>query len=146
MKNPILQFVFGMLLSAILLSSCDSPSQNVEDAQAEVDKANAKLDLANEAYRLEMAEFRAKNAEKIAANEKSMADFQARIAAEKVEAKEEYLAKIDALNHKNSDLKKKMDDFQAGNRSSWGDFRREFDHDMDVLRDSLEHLVHQHAK
>ena len=135
-----------LALFGFALQSCDTPAQKVENAEEDVIRANENLDKASAAYRLEMIEYRAKNAERIAANKKSMAEFQERIAADKSEAKADYLAKIEALDRKNSDMEKKMDDFKTDSESEWGDFKREFSRDMDVLRDSLESLFGKDAR
>ena len=48
--------------------------------------------------------------------------------------------------HETEELTKKMDDFKTDNESEWGDFKREFSRDMDVLRDSLESLFGKDAR
>ena len=111
-----------LALFGFALQSCDTPAQKVENAEEDVIRANENL------------------------NKKSMAEFQERIAADKSEAKADYLAKIEALDRKNSDMEKKMDDFKTDSESEWGDFKREFSRDMDVLRDSLESLFGKDAR
>lgn len=146
MKKYLSKFFLVIFLSGIFLQSCDTPAENVEDAQEDVKTANENLDKANEAYRQDMIEFRAQNAERIASNKKTMTEFHARIASEKSEAKADYAAKIEALDRKNSDMEKKMDDFKTDNESEWGNFKRDFSRDMDVLRDSLQSLFGKDAK
>ena len=76
-------------------------------------EANSDLDEANEEYLAEIEEHRKKTADKIIANEKSIAEYKARIENERNEIKADYNKKIDELEKKNSDIKKKMDDYQA---------------------------------
>lgn len=62
-----------------------------------------------------------------------MAEFNARISNEKQEAKAEYELKIAELDEKNSDMKKKMEEFHAGNKANWETFKASFDKDMTDL-------------
>ncbi len=89
--------------------------------------------IAHEAREKEIAEYQEINRAKIEANEKSLAEFNTRIASEKLEAKKEYEEKIAELDAKNSDMKKKMDEFHAGNKANWETFKASFDKEMTDL-------------
>ena len=52
---------------------------------------------------------------------------------EKQDAKEDYKKKINELEQKNSDIKKRMDDYKAGSKEEWEKFKSEFNHDMQEL-------------
>ena len=80
-----------------------------------------------------MENFKKSTANKIAANEKSLQEFNARIADQKSEVKVEYEKQISVLNSKNSDLKKKLEDFKIDNINNWKVFKKEFVGDMETL-------------
>ena len=88
-----------------------------------------------------MDNYKKETAEKIAANEKSIDDFNARIANEKADARANYKKKIVALQQKNTDMKKKLDDYKAEGKDQWEKFKTEFNHDMDKLNDDFKSLV-----
>jgi chromosome segregation ATPase len=93
-----------------------------------------------------MEKYRKEKEEKIEANTKSILEFNERISKEKKEAREEYTAKIAALEQKNSDLKKKMDDYKADGKESWETFKAEFTHDMDELGKAIVDLQVKNVK
>lgn len=129
-----LKFIIAVAISVTFLSiGCSSSSEKVTKAEDNVVEANKKLDEEKAAYQQDMKEFKIRSAEQIAANEKSIEEFNARIATQKMEAKAEYQKKIDELNTKNSDLKKKIADFNTDSKSSWELFKSEFSRDMDEL-------------
>ena len=98
------------------LISCNSSAEKVEKAEDEVKVANENLDEANA---------------------KSIADFNARIATDKKEAKAEYKEKIAALELKNTYMKRKIADYKGDGKDGWAKFKEEFNHDMDELGKAL---------
>jgi septal ring factor EnvC (AmiA/AmiB activator) len=134
MTNLILSLCAStLMMSAILISGCSTPAEKVENAQKDVTQANIDLDKANQAYEADIANYRAETDNKITANNKSIAEFNARIELEKQDARAEYRKKIVALEQKNSDMKKKMDDYKMTGKENWEIFKTEFSHDMDEL-------------
>src|ERR1700688_3983363 len=109
------KFKIAMLVFAIgaVLTGCETPAQKVERAETNVTEANRELKEAQDEYVLDIENYRKETDTKILANEKSMAEFEARIANEKKEARADYDKKIIALQQKNTDMKKKMDDYKA---------------------------------
>lgn len=91
----------------------------------------------NEAYKLEMDEYRFRITEQITTNENSIIAFRSRIANQKKEARADYEKKINDLNNKNTDLKMRLDAFNADNKESWELFKVEFGRDMDELGNAL---------
>lgn len=51
--------------------------------------------------------------------------------------KANYDKKIAELEQKNSDIKKRMDDYKAKDKENWAAFKIEFSHDMDELGNSF---------
>lgn len=137
MKKLSLIFSALLLLAGTELISCNSSAEKVEKAEEEVKVANENLDEANAAYLADVEKFKLETNQKIDDNAKSIADFNARIATDKKEAKAEYKAKIAALELKNTDMKKKIADYKADGKDGWAKFKEEFNHDMDELGKTL---------
>jgi hypothetical protein len=120
-------------MSGALFMNCSNSAQKVDKAQQNVIEANKNLDNANQAYEADIADYRTETANIIATNDKSINDFKARIAKDKKIAKDDYNKKIADLERKNSDMKKRMDDYKADSRESWVQFKDQFSRDMEEL-------------
>ncbi len=133
MKKSI-QMIFTLLVaSVVFFTGCKTPEEKVENAEENVINANEDLAAENEAFLLEIEEYKKNTNAQIAANEKSIKYFNARIATKKSDAKVAYEKRIAELNYKNTDMKKKMDDFRTDNRENWEIFKSEFSIDMEEL-------------
>ena len=128
------------------LAACNSSTDKVEDAQTNVVEANKELDEANIEYMADMEKYRAETAEKVAANEVIIKDFNARIASRKQDAQVEYKQKIAELELKNTDLKKKIDNYKQDGKENWEKFKIEFNRDMEELGKAFEDLAVQNVK
>jgi hypothetical protein len=138
MTNLILSLCAStLMMSAILIGGCSTSAEKVENAQKDVTQANIDLDKANRAYEEDIANYRAETDNKILANNKSIAEFNARIELEKKEAQADYRKKIVELEQKNSDMKKKLDDYKMTGKENWETFKTEFSRDMDELGKAL---------
>lgn len=126
-----------MLLVGVSFYGCKTSAEKVKKAEENVSDANDELDKENAALKKEMEDYKKEQQALIEANEKSITEFNMRIANEKSEAKADYEKKIAELNQKNSDLKKKMNDFNTSNRISWEQFKDEFGRDMSDLGTAL---------
>lgn len=131
----------SILSTVFLFTSCATPAEKVENAEVSVVEAQEELDKANEEYLADMKEFKELTANQLAANEQSIVDFNARIANQKKDAKIEYEAKIADLDSQNTDMKKRIDDFQADSKSSWESFKSEFGNDMDALGEAFRNFT-----
>lgn len=140
MKMTTQYFSALSFIVIVSMASCNTPAENVTNAQENVIQANNNLDSANKAYEEDMANYRKEAADRIAANDSSIAQFKARIANEKKADRADYQKKLDVLDAKNSDLKKRMDDYKAEGKSNWQIFRAEFNHDMDALGTSIKNM------
>lgn len=140
MKKTVLILTIGGLISGVMLTGCDSPAQKVENAQNTVTEANKSLDKANADYQTDIDNYRKQTADKIAANNKSYADFKERMEKEKKNIKADNQKKLDAIEQKNSDLQKKMDDFKASTKENWEAFQSDFNRQMDGLAQDFKDL------
>lgn len=141
MKKLILAMAVIGFASVAMLTSCNNPSQKAENSRTDVVDAQEDLARAQQAYIDDVQNYRLQTAEKITANNQAIADFNARIVMEKKEAKAEYQVKIAELEKKNSDMKKKLDDYRADGKDQWETFKTEFNRDMDQLGVALRDLT-----
>ncbi|GAB2616780.1 hypothetical protein GCM10027035_11430 [Emticicia sediminis] len=144
MKKSII--VSAIFMFAIIVVACSSPTEKVEDAKTDVVEANKELDDANVEYMADMAKYKTETAEKIAANEVIIKDFNTRIASQKKDAQVEYRQKVAELEQKNTDMKKKMDDYKLDGKENWEKFKTEFNHDMDELGKAFKDLTVNNVK
>lgn len=145
-KNRLWSITTAMVVAGATVSSCTSPSKKVENATEKVYEAEKELDEANKAYLEDMADYRLKMDKRIRANNQSVAEFNARIANEKMEQRLEHKEKIAELDKKNADMKKKMDDYKAEGKEQWENFKAEFDRDMEELGKSFKDLTVKNVK
>jgi len=146
MKNKILKTAALTFIVGAILTGCETSAEKVEKAQINLSQANKDLDEAQEEYVTDIESYRKETDEKIAANEKSMAEFETRVANEKKEAKADYNKKIMALQQKNIDMKKRMDDYKADGKEKWELFKADFTKGMDEMGESLRDLTSEHSK
>lgn len=126
-----------MLGIFFMFTSCDNAAQKVVKAEENVVDAEKDLQMAEEEYLADVEQYKLLSAEKIAANDRSIAEFNARIEQEKKEVRADYKAKIKSLETKNSDMKKKMDEYRVVGKDKWELFKTEFGKDMDELGESI---------
>jgi phosphoenolpyruvate-protein kinase (PTS system EI component) len=126
----------ALLLSASFIG-CNSPSQKVEQADANVAEAKKDLVQAQNEYAVELSNFKQETDKTISANEKKIYDIRIRMEKDKLSAKEEYKRLISELEQKNSALKQRMDSYQDESQVKWDLFKTEFNKDMNDLQESL---------
>lgn len=143
MKKSILVIVTSICIAVV---SCNSPVEKVKNAQEDVAVANANLDKANQEYIADILSYRKEVAQKIEANNVSIAEFKVRIEHEKKETRAEYIKKMEELEMKNSDAKKKMDEYNQEGKENWEKFKTEFNHDMEELGKAFKDLTVKNTK
>lgn len=140
-KRSVLILTAYILIMSALLTGCASSEQKLEKAQTNAAEANTELNNANTEYLADVEKYRIETADKIAANDKSIAEFKARIEIEKSIAEADYERQIIELEQKNSDSKKKMDEYKAEGKEQWEAFKTELSHDMDELSKAFTDLT-----
>jgi hypothetical protein len=143
MRKPILFLAITSVVAMGAFSSCASEEDKLKSDKEEINNANEDIELAKEKYYQDMADYKEMNLEKIRTNEKSIAEFNKRILDQKQEAKADYLAKINALDQKNTDLKKKLDEFKETGKDNWESFKNEFNKDMEELGKAFGEFTHK---
>jgi F0F1-type ATP synthase membrane subunit b/b' len=146
MKKSITTIIASAFVAGVLLTSCNTPAQKVENAEDNVAQAHDELDNANAEYKADMENYRRETADKISINQRSIAEFNARIANEKKDAQAEYRKKVAALEQKNSDMKMKLDNYKAEGKENWKKFKIEFNRDMEELGIAFKDLTVKNVK
>lgn len=141
MKKQLLTLTGLALLLGMLFTNCSTPSEKVTSAQNDVIEANKRLEVANQEQIAELAAYRRETNAKIVANNESIAAFNARIDSEKEEAREAYKKKVSDLEKKNTDMKKRLDEYKAEGKEGWENFKAEFNHDMDEIGNAMKDLT-----
>eukprot|EP01035_Chromulina_nebulosa_P004934 gene4934-6703_t len=105
------------------ITGCSSPAKKVENAQSDVEKANRELEQANKDYIADIEAYKKETNEKILANDRTLSEFNTRIEAEKTAVKKDYTKKIAELDQKNSDMKKRLDEYTLEGKDKWEIFK-----------------------
>jgi uncharacterized protein YhaN len=130
-------------MAAIALTNCGPRSKKADDAQTKMDSINTK---AKEEYLTDIENYRRDIDEMIAANDRTITEFKAKMKNQKRQISADYKKKIDQLEQKNSELKKRMDEYKAGGKENWDKFKAEFDHDMAELGKAFKDLTVKNVK
>lgn len=146
MKTSNLIMASALVVSFMALSNCNTHEEKVEKAEENVAEANKDLEKANQEYMFDVENYRLETADKLAANERNIIEFNARIDSKKKDVTEDYKAKVAELDKKNTDMKKRMDDYKADSKEKWESFKAEFNHDMEELGQSFKNLTVNNVK
>ncbi len=131
-----------MLVAGTLLTSCKSPAQKEEAAQAKVDEAQQDLNAAQVkvASQEEWATFKIESELKINDNEIRIAELKVKMKKPGKVFDALYQKRIDDLEKRNLDMRVRMETYEKS-QSDWESFKTEFNHDMDELGKSLKDLT-----
>lgn len=150
MKIKFFTLLFAIaLVAGTTFSGCQSSANKEEAAQIKVDEAEQALEVARqnaeiEAQKVALAdEWLAFKTE----SEVKISEYEIRIKALKDQIKKPgnafddlYKQRIEVLEQKIALLKTRMNDYEK-NQTGWEAFKREFNHDMNELGNSLKDLT-----
>lgn len=149
MIQKIYSLALATLIGGVVFTSCQSTAEKTEAAKEKVKDAKEELKDAREdenakehksASADEWKTFRNESQEKIWANEKHIAELKVKMNRPGKLLDAAYSKKIDSLEEKNRELKRRMDAYEKS-QSDWETFKREFNHDMDELGNALKDLT-----
>lgn len=146
MKKSIFVVAITALVAGTSITSCDSSTKKVEDAAVKVDQASEDLTDAKKEFNEEYAKFQTESEARMVENDKQIAELKANKAQLKKEAKANYDKAIKDIEEKNSALRIKMKEYKEEGKDKWESFKREFNHDMDELGQSLKDLTKNNTK
>jgi hypothetical protein len=138
MKPTIFTLPLTVLMAITIFTSCETPAQKEQLAQANVTGANEELQNAKQQQvNAEYPAFK-KDAEiKIADNDKQVANLRVKLAKPgKSPLDDMRRQKIDNLEKQNADLRSQLYGYEKG-PSDWTAFKLKFNHDADNLRDAF---------
>jgi chromosome segregation ATPase len=137
MKKSIFTIAFAIVTSGVLITSCSSPAEKLEDSGENLEEAKENLDRAEQEHEEQYEILKSESNEEITSNEKLIADLKEFSKSKKNEAKITYDATILTLEMKNEEMKQKIDTYNYNNAGAWESFKEEFNKDMDELGQSL---------
>lgn len=141
--------VFKIVLvtfSVLVMVSCNSSADKVENAQEEVTEAKEDLNKAQAEYRADVDRFRRDIDAQLSTNEKQIADFNDRLKEGKNDVSDSYKKQIAEIEEENRQLRRRMSDYKADSKENWNAFKSEFNRDMDELGTALKNLTKDNNK
>lgn len=153
MRKSILTLAIATLVTGTIVIGCKK-NEDVQEAQENVDSAKVAVEEAEEdldeakraATAQEWQEFKDSTNVKIEKNKAEIAELKLKIKKAGNDIDKTYQRNIDTLEQKNKNLKTKLDSYKNDVDSDWQSFKREFNHDMDELGNSLKDLTVDNKK
>jgi peptidoglycan hydrolase CwlO-like protein len=145
MKKSIFTLAIATFVIGSVITSCKPNTEKEQEAQENVDSAKVAVteaeDDLDEAKRAATAEewqqFKEDTNAKIEENNAKIAELKLKIKKTGKDIDKTYQKNIDAMEQKNKELKVKMESYKNDVNSDWKSFKREFNHDIDELGQSL---------
>jgi Tfp pilus assembly protein PilX len=145
MKRSIFTLAIVTFAVGSIVMSCKPNTEKEQAAQESVDSAKVAVAEAEEdlddARRAATAEewqaFKDSTNAKIDENNAEIAKLKLKIKKTGKDIDKAYQRNIDTIEQRNKNLKTKMDSYKNDVNSDWKSFKREFNHDMDELGESL---------
>jgi len=148
-----------MLAIAMLITSgsfigCQSPTEKKEAAEKDLQEAKqdvreAQQEVVDSLHRAAtVAEYEAFKADaqvRIKRNNDRIAELRVKRSKPGKAMDEYYETRIVALEKRNRELKEEIDSYDRS-RSDWGEFKREFNHDMNEIGEAIEDLFEDNKK
>lgn len=141
MKYSIIMISTFALLAAAYFTSCNTSGTQLKNSEYKVTEAKKDLSDANAEYLEDLKKYRADADIQIEKNKDSIKEFKARVSSEKKEAQVGYELKIAELEKKNTEMKKKLDQYSGKSADQWESFKTEFNRDMKNLGDAFRDMT-----
>ena len=141
MKNIYIIFaVIGFFAGAVLTSCNIDREKKVEDAKEKAHQANKELKDAQAKYDKEWQQFKSDAEFRIRTNENRINEFKTEIQTASGTFKTKYQKEVFSLEQKNIELKTKIREYKYEGKDKWEEFKKGFNHDMDVVGETLHDL------
>ena len=122
-----------LLFAGSVFNGCDNKQKNVEDAKDNVTEAKQELKDAQAQYENEWKQFKSDVELKINANEKRIAEFKAGIKTASGKFRAKYEKEIVVLEQKNTDLRKKLNEYKFDGKDNWEVFKDDFNREVNDI-------------
>ncbi|MCX6175528.1 MAG: hypothetical protein NTZ27_12315 [Ignavibacteriales bacterium] len=130
-----------VLINGLLFTGINfAQATKVEAAKEKVKNAKLELKDAQAESDKEYRQFKAYAELKINDNEKSIAKFKVKIKTADEKFKIKYDKKVDSLEQRNIELKKKISEYKYEGKDQWVIFKRGFNHDLKVVGKAIKNL------
>ena len=154
MNKTIYTLAITSLLTATILTGCQNSTKKeqvaqdkVIDAQADMKDATEELVVAKkEATAQQWKQFKAETNARIAENESRIAELKVKMNKTGNSIDAMYAKNIEELELKNKEIKVKVDTYKNDSNDDWESFKREYNHDMDQLNQSLKDITVDNKK
>ena len=141
MKTRQIIITAAVLANAFLLTGINFAQETkVEAAKEKVKAAKTELKDAQAVNDKDYREFKTEVDLKISNNEKSIADLKVKINASEEKDKAKYEKKVDALELRNTELKKKIADYKYEGGDQWVVFKRGFNKDLKSVGKAIKNV------
>ena len=137
MKHTLYTLAITIFVTGTLFTGCLSSARTSEKQQDKSQNSEKKeletVKERKEDMKASIKQFKKESLEKIAMYEGNISEFKIKIAGEQGVTKVEYEKRLKELEHKNSDMKKKLKEYREDGQDDWEIFRSGFTHTMDDL-------------
>jgi len=133
MKKSILVITLFSFIIGLGVTSCGSPSKDVNDAEEEVMDAQEDLEEAKKALEIDMAEYRQEILVKISDNDVKIQAHKDMIANEKGADKLKHQEEVIDLEARNAKLKIKLESYNGEGKDNWEMFKNELNKEINDL-------------
>lgn len=125
---------------SLILAGCNSPAKKVENARADLKDAQTELTVAEKDSVEDYNNFMKDAKLKIDANDKAIENLKSTMPKLSKSANINTQKRIDELEQKNIDMRKKMENYRANGKDEWESFKREFSYDMSELGKAIKNV------
>lgn len=122
-------------MAGLILSSCETKESKLEREQENLIEAN-------EDFKEAQREFKNDAEIKIRENENEIKIYRDNMKDQKPDDRADYERRIDSLEKRNEELKRKIKAYEGERDANekWESFKREFNHDMEELKQSIKSI------
>jgi hypothetical protein len=133
MKKILLLLAVIIVTAGTTLNSCKTSAQKAEIIQIKQQQVSTD----------EYLKFRIDSEARIVEQEKSIAGFKSKISIEKKDNRKKYELALARLEQKNTEMKKKLNDYHDDENDQWVSFRSDFNREMEQLGRALKNFYYQ---
>lgn len=134
-----------VLSSVLFFTSCQSSAENVSEKEENVEDAKEELEMAEYQLRLDIDNFNKDKNIEIINNQKEILDLKTQVIAGDIN-KKEYAEQVADLEMKNDQLKANMAAYSGEGQENWNNFKREFNADMEILKQAMKDMAAKNKK
>ncbi|MFN8298094.1 MAG: hypothetical protein U0T75_03230 [Chitinophagales bacterium] len=136
MKKGFVTLAAMAMVAGATFTACHNKEERVEDAKENVQDAKEELRDAQRDLNSEYPAYRTDAEQRITANEQRIAELRNKINTGGKPLDDMREQRIKDLEKRNADLRARLYGYEK-ERSDWEQFKREFNHDMDELGNSI---------